>query len=73
MASPRWARAERVRAKITRGTPAEEILTWFDAIPKEVDRLNRVLTQYLSHPGGWDTKFGSGAYNPTLKWSTCNG
>ncbi len=42
------ARAERVRAKITRGRSPEEVLEWFDAIPSEVERLNRVLTQYLT-------------------------
>ncbi|MCK4305867.1 MAG: GHKL domain-containing protein [Candidatus Eisenbacteria sp.] len=40
--------AERVQAKIARGKPAEDVLTWFEAIPREVDRLNQVLTQYLS-------------------------
>ncbi len=42
------ARAERVRARIERGRPAQEILEWFDAIPREVDHLDRVLTRYLS-------------------------
>jgi signal transduction histidine kinase len=42
------ARAERVRAKIERGRPAAEVLEWFDAIPGEVDRLDRVLARYLT-------------------------
>jgi signal transduction histidine kinase len=42
------ARAERVRTKIERGRPVEETLEWFDAIPREVDRLDRVLARYLS-------------------------
>jgi len=51
------ARAERVRTKIERGRSPEEILEWFDAIPREVDRLDRVLARYLSFarpsdPGG---------------------
>ncbi|MBD3236870.1 MAG: hypothetical protein GF330_09210 [Candidatus Eisenbacteria bacterium] len=41
------SRAERVQRKIERGKPTEEILDWFAAIPREVERLNRTLTQYL--------------------------
>ncbi|MFH1144438.1 MAG: ATP-binding protein [Candidatus Eisenbacteria bacterium] len=43
------SRAERVRAKIEKGSPPEEILSWFEAIPSEVARLDRILTQYLSY------------------------
>ncbi|MBU2689456.1 MAG: hypothetical protein KJ970_00885 [Candidatus Eisenbacteria bacterium] len=42
------SRAERVKAKIDRGADREEILEWFEVIPKEVDRLNAVLSNYLS-------------------------
>lgn len=42
------SRAERVRARIEAGRPKEEILEWFEAIPAEVDRLNGILTTYLS-------------------------
>ena len=42
------SRSERVRAKIERGKDPEEILEWFDAIPREVDRLNEIVTNYLS-------------------------
>jgi len=43
------ARAERVRSKIEKGRSKEEVLEWFTAIPREVDRLNGTLTQYLSY------------------------
>ncbi len=43
------ARSERIRAKIEKGQSREEILEWFAAIPREVDRLNGTLTQYLSY------------------------
>ncbi len=42
------SRAERVRVKIEAGKPTGEILEWFEAIPAEVDRLNGILTTYLS-------------------------
>ncbi len=42
------SRAERMQSKISQGKSTEELLQWFEAIPREVDRLNRVLTQYLS-------------------------
>ncbi len=42
------SRAERVRAKIAQGKSAGEVLEWFDAIPREVDRLDAVLTGYLA-------------------------
>lgn len=41
-------RAERVRSKIEKGASQEEILKWFDVIPQEVDRLNRILSGYLA-------------------------
>jgi signal transduction histidine kinase len=43
------ARAERVQSKIEKGKSTEEVLQWFSAIPLEVDRLNGILTQYLSY------------------------
>ncbi len=43
------SRAERVRAKIEKGRPPGEILSWFEAIPSEIGRLDRVLSQYLSY------------------------
>jgi len=42
------SRAERVRAKLEKGVPGAEVRSWFEAIPHEVARLNRTLTQYLS-------------------------
>jgi signal transduction histidine kinase len=42
------SRAERVRSKIEKGAPKEEILKWFDVIPREVDHLNRILSGYLA-------------------------
>ncbi len=42
------SRSERVRSKIVAGKDAEEILEWFDVIPSEVDRLNEIVTNYLS-------------------------
>jgi signal transduction histidine kinase len=42
------ARAERVQAKLAQGQPPEEILTWFETIPREIGRLDSVLTQYLA-------------------------
>ena len=42
------SRAERVQAKIRQGKPPEELSEWFEAIPREIDRLNRVLSQYLA-------------------------
>jgi signal transduction histidine kinase len=42
------SRAERVRAKIHQGKSSEELLAWFEAIPREIERLNRVLGQYLT-------------------------
>ncbi len=47
------SRAERVRAKLLKGKPASEVLEWFEAIPREVERLDRVLSQYLrfARPG----------------------
>ncbi|MBD3334765.1 MAG: hypothetical protein GF355_04560 [Candidatus Eisenbacteria bacterium] len=49
------SRAERVRAKLERDAPREEILEGFAVIPREVDRLNQILSGYLafarpSHP-----------------------
>ena len=41
------SRAERVQSKIERGKPVAEVLEWFAAIPREIERLNRTLTQYL--------------------------
>jgi len=37
-----------VRAKIVAGKDPAEILEWFEAIPAEVDRLDGILTSYLS-------------------------
>lgn len=42
------SRSERVRAKIEAGRDPKEILEWFEAIPAEVDRLDSILTSYLS-------------------------
>ncbi len=42
------SRSERVRAKIVAGKDTAEVLEWFEAIPAEVDRLNQILTNYLS-------------------------
>jgi len=42
------SRAERVRAKIEAGKEPAEILEWFEAIPNEVDRLNQIVSNYLS-------------------------
>ena len=42
------SRAERVRSKIERGADRDDILKWFDVIPEEVDRLNRILSGYLA-------------------------
>jgi len=42
------SRAERVRAKIEAGKDSEEVLEWFETIPNEVDRLNEIVTNYLS-------------------------
>jgi len=42
------SRAERVRAKISQGVPAEDVLEWFEAIPREVARLDEILARYLS-------------------------
>lgn len=42
------SRSERVRARIEAGKDPREILEWFDAIPAEVDRLDAILTGYLS-------------------------
>jgi signal transduction histidine kinase len=37
-----------VRARIVSGKDPREILEWFDVIPAEVDRLDAILTGYLS-------------------------
>jgi two-component system sensor histidine kinase HydH len=42
------SRSERVRARIEAGKDPREILEWFGAIPAEVDRLDAILTGYLS-------------------------
>jgi two-component system sensor histidine kinase HydH len=42
------SRAERVRSKIASGKDPREVLEWFEAIPAEVDRLNEIVTNYLS-------------------------
>ncbi len=42
------SRAERVGAKIRQGRDTAEVLDWFDAIPREIDRLDHILTNYLS-------------------------
>ena len=42
------SRSERVRAKIEAGKDPAEVLEWFDVIPQEVDRLNEIVTNYLS-------------------------
>jgi signal transduction histidine kinase len=42
------SRSERVRAKIQSGKDPSEVLEWFEAIPAEVDRLDAILTSYLS-------------------------
>lgn len=42
------SRAERVEAKIRQGRPAEDVLEWFAAIPREVARLDEILARYLS-------------------------
>lgn len=42
------SRSERVRRKIEQGKEPAEILEWFDVIPQEVDRLNEIVTNYLS-------------------------
>ncbi|MCA8963088.1 MAG: ATP-binding protein, partial [Planctomycetes bacterium] len=42
------SRAERVRSKIESGKDRDEILSWFETIPSEVDRLNEIVTSYLS-------------------------
>ncbi len=60
------ARAERVRAKIERGRDPQEILRWFDAIPNEVERLNRVLTQYLSFARPNDLEGEAAELAPTI-------
>lgn len=60
------ARAERVRARIERGRPAGEILEWFDAIPREVDHLDRVLARYLSFARPGDLQGESAEVGPTV-------
>lgn len=60
------ARAERVRSKIESGKSAREVLEWFDAIPGEVDRLNRVLTQYLSFARPGDREEEAVELGPTV-------
>jgi len=60
------SRAERVRAKIEKGQPPEEILSWFEAIPLEVGRLDRVLTQYLSYARPADLEEEAVLLGPTL-------
>jgi signal transduction histidine kinase len=42
------SRAERVQRKIQKGAAPEEILESFEVIPQEVDRLNRIVSGYLS-------------------------
>ncbi|MEZ4651274.1 MAG: ATP-binding protein [Candidatus Eisenbacteria bacterium] len=42
------SRSERVRRKIELGKEPAEVLEWFDVIPQEVDRLNEIVTNYLS-------------------------
>lgn len=42
------SRAERVRAKIEAGKDSAEVLSWFEAIPSEIDRLDEIVTSYLS-------------------------
>jgi signal transduction histidine kinase len=60
------ARAERVQSKIEGGKPAGEVLEWFAAIPREVERLNRVLTQYLSFARPADLATEAAEIGPTL-------
>jgi len=43
------SRAERVRAKLEQDRPREEILEWFTVIPREIDRLDQTLSQYLAY------------------------
>ncbi len=42
------SRSERVRSKIQAGRDPAEVLEWFEAIPAEVDRLDGILSSYLS-------------------------
>jgi len=60
------SRAERVRAKIEKGRPAEEVLSWFDVIPREVEQLDQILAQYLSYARPLDLAVESAAIEPTL-------
>ncbi len=60
------SRAERVSVKLRQGKPADEILDWFEAIPREVDRLNTVLTQYLSFARPSDLQHAGAFLGPTL-------
>jgi signal transduction histidine kinase len=60
------SRAERVRAKIVQGKPAEEVLSWFEAIPREIDRLDRTLSQYLSFARPSDPAGEAAPVGPTL-------
>ena len=42
------SRAERVRAKLAAGKDPQEVLEWFETIPAEIDRLDAIVTTYLS-------------------------
>ena len=60
------SRAERVAAKIEKGGSREEILSWFAAIPQEVARLDRVLTQYLSYARPADLREEAASIGPVF-------
>lgn len=60
------ARAERVRAKIEQDRSPEEVLKWFDAIPGEVERLNRILTQYLTFARPGDLEEDAAEWDATI-------
>jgi len=60
------SRSERVAAKIEKGAPREEILSWFAAIPKEVARLDRILAQYLSYARPADLREEAAHLGPVL-------
>jgi signal transduction histidine kinase len=60
------SRAERVRAKIEQGRAPGEILEWFEAIPREVARLDAILAQYLAYARPGDLRGDSAPVGATL-------
>lgn len=61
------SRAERVRAKIEGGRDSREVLEWFEAIPAEIDRLNEIVTSYLSLARPEQSAEGEAELGPVLE------